>query len=758
MKLSRKSVIYIAANFIVVLFLFISPYFIFDGKLFVGGDDTRLLYAYPFDFLKNWSFFSWSNVSSLSYFNPAHYYLPFLFVWSLLDNIIRNKIALDYLALSLPAVLGFIFFQKLANEIIGDYKAEIFAGSLFYIFSPILLVTQYSVFLIAAWLIGIIPLFLFLFLKYMRTGFFGYLYLSLILGIIFSFTFYAIPWIGGIILPLFVVMIIGYFIYDITNLFSILKRTLIYVSFLVLSQAFWLLPFLSSFIKSGSANLGQKALSADTGNTFAPTVNSTAIGNIYYPLLNLFHRQIVEVFDWQVLSQFRSFYDKLIFINFYYVIIFFLGLILVKGILSKKKLNNFLLVFVAFISSLYFFTVNLGLLKYIFLGMGSVPGMVMFRNFYDKFAIGYVLFYSLFITFCLVIVRKKYPRASTALITTFVIIVFVNLMPAKQIINNQLWKTNGVYKVMNFGNEYTDTINFIKKNISTSNMMLGLPFNDAAYAIITDGEKNAYVGTSPTQIFTGVSDITGGLSLPPGISGNFFSAIANRDYKYINSFLYSHNINYIFVTKNIPQNLLHSYFLSYELVKKQDDQFIKKITGEKIYQSSKGSYIIYKASKTNERIGPDNIYFQKINQTTYRLYIKGLKADQKVIFNDTYHPDWNLYLINNPSSDWCKKNINMRECKERFNFVSGNELFLLLKKTFVSNTHTTVNGFGNQWTINRNDLLKTLGKNYVKTNKDGSVDIELLLYFKRQSYVYLGVVVSVFTLISVTIFYLWKKR
>ena len=48
----------------------------------------------------------------------------------------------------------------------------------------------------------------------------------------------------------------------------------------------------------------------------------------------------------------------------------------------------------------------------------------------------------------------------------------------------------------------------------------------------------------------------------------------------------------------------------------------------------------------------------------------------------------------------------------------------------------------NQWTIHANDITSHFSSEYFHRNDDGTVDIELLLYFRPQGWLVLGCAVS----------------
>jgi hypothetical protein len=120
--------LFIALNLFIILLFFYLPYYLFDGRLFLGGDDTRFHYAYPREVLNSLSIYSWNNISSLPLYLPNHHSIPFLYTASLLAGIINSKVHLFYFLFSLPLVLGFIFFQKLIRELLGKECYSFYCG------------------------------------------------------------------------------------------------------------------------------------------------------------------------------------------------------------------------------------------------------------------------------------------------------------------------------------------------------------------------------------------------------------------------------------------------------------------------------------------------------------------------------------------------------------------------------------------------------------------------------------------------------
>ncbi|SRR5260221_3577323 len=197
---STKS-IPLAIDICFIIFLFALPYYLFQGRLFLGGDDTRLHYVYSFNFLKDLSFFSWDNISSLPSYLPNHHSLPLLTIFTLLNSLVRIKVAVFYFAFSLPFVLGFVYFEKLIKEFIPKEWIISLICSLIYILSPITVISQMFNFLFSMYLVALIPILAYYYVAYIRRGNKTDIYKVVIYSIAFSIAFYAIQWIAAVLLP-----------------------------------------------------------------------------------------------------------------------------------------------------------------------------------------------------------------------------------------------------------------------------------------------------------------------------------------------------------------------------------------------------------------------------------------------------------------------------------------------------------------------------------------------------------------------------
>ncbi|MBR9704872.1 hypothetical protein GOV12_05650 [Candidatus Pacearchaeota archaeon] len=171
----------------------------------------------------------------------------------------------------------------------------------------------------------------------------------------------------------------------------------------------------------------------------------------------------------------------------------------------------------------------------------------------------------------------------------------------------------------------------------------------------------------------------------------------------------------------------------------------------------KNGYLLYLNPNSYSEIYSTTSHFQKINPTKYKIHISNLKNTQDLTFLESFHREWKLYIKKKPKKDWCNpieyyNNTDTTECEHTLKFFEGEELSYLTKKPIFDDTHQIELDYANQWTINPQYIKDNFSKDYYTENPDGSINIELILYFKPQSYFYIGLLISAITLILCIIF------
>jgi hypothetical protein len=298
----------------------------------------------------------------------------------------------------------------------------------------------------------------------------------------------------------------------------------------------------------------------------------------------------------------------------------------------------------------------------------------------------------------------------------------------------------------------------IKNKVSSTNTILSIPFGTSVYTVIKDANSNnSYVGVSPVKIFSGDNDLSGDMSFSFTKEVSMMDEIfIDRKYNELNNILFAHNVNYVMVTKNIPTQVLKSYVFNHDALIKQDAEFLQAITDKKILTSKNGSYDLYATKKRNTLLESQNLYFQKINTVKYILYIKNIKSPQELKFNDSFHNDWKLYLQTKPNLSFCKSTIvtiaTTTECKSVFSFFDPSEISYILTKPVFDSTHFLTDGVSNNWIVDPTYIKNNFDNSYYSVNKDKSINIKLVLYFRQQLYPYFGLIITFISFLLATVY------
>lgn len=115
------------------------------------------------------------------------------------------------------------------------------------------------------------------------------------------------------------------------------------------------------------------------------------------------------------------------------------------------------------------------------------------------------------------------------------------------------------------------------------------------------------------------------------------------------------------------------------------------------------------------RLANNVISYDKINPTKYKIKIFGAKEPFPLVFSETFNPNWKIYGYN--------------------------------RKPLFDDAHILANGYANYWTINPLQVCNNNYKICIK-NPDGTYDFELIAEYWPQRLFYLGLGISLLTLLS----------
>ena len=706
----------------VFLCLILIPILFWGRDYFVGGDDGRLYYMYPYEYFKNFttSIISENNIGGLGFYFPQSYILPFSFLIYIIKTISFGAVNIQYLMLSLNLVFGFLGMYLLLGIFIKTTNIENIyiksIASLMYIFSTFTFISGWGNQLFAIYFISIFPIVLYLFSKGVIENKYIYTLLSTIILSIFSTLILSVPWALALIITSLPVII--YLIKKDYKIF--LKHLFIFIIIVLLLNIYWIYHLLNSRNNDIKDN---DIVNSLTSQDFIETNKNTIISvsknnNVLYPLLNLPHYSIQKDFGWNTLSIYEGWHLKFFNFNYIYLIIILAPIIFFREKIKKHTVYIYSLLI--FLIILYLYTANIGkegINIFIFLSE-KIPLFTLFRNMYDKFAISMAFIYAFLFAISLYIIADLKIFYKNILYFIFILVILLNAIPfiRGDYFKLPIWTTQNIYpKVNELNNDFIDLSNFIKENEDNNGKYLWYPLNKANYVFIQDeSNKNGfYFGVSPLKVVSNKTDFTGILGFSSQ-GENIGDKILNKDYEYLLNFFAKMNVNYIVVYNDLPTEIKDSYVYSYrssgDLYAVQQE--IKdKLLGDKVRDFGRYSIYnineeysynkIYLSDNLNElsRKYNDNITYERINEGDYKIYIKNLNSNNYLNFLDPYNKMWRL---------------------------SNNDIDYNIFK------NTKSFDYANSFYINYEDIIKN-NKGYT-LNSDGSINLELDLVFEPIRY------------------------
>jgi len=148
-----------------------------------------------------------------------------------------------------------------------------------------------------------------------------------------------------------------------------------------------------------------------------------------------------------------------------------------------------------------------------------------------------------------------------------------------------------------------------------------------------------------------------------------------------------------------------------------DPDFFNKLIEKNPNQIVEVEDNIFEITNAKDRIYGENVTFEKISPVKYKINISNLKESTDLTFLESFHSGWKL----------CQHDT---------------QCFLF------DESHREAFEYANQWTVDSDYIKNNLDKDHYSTNEDGSIDVDLILYFKPQTYQNIGIVLAILTLIG----------
>lgn len=196
------------------------------------------------------------------------------------------------------------------------------------------------------------------------------------------------------------------------------------------------------------------------------------------------------------------------------------------------------------------------------------------------------------------------------------------------------------------------------------------------------------------------------------------------------------------------------YPVSTQITTSSFDEFFWIIESDD-FMPTHQNIIIHNQNKNEKILKIDStahphIFFQKINPTKYKIKIENAEEPFYLTFSESFNPGWQTYINTdtmqcNPIATY--ENVNVTECNPESKLFEVRDITRIFSDPIPEENHFMANGYANAWYIDPQQL--GTGENFTVT-----------LYFKPQSYFYIGLIISGLTFILCVgfLFWDWRKR
>lgn len=133
------------------------------------------------------------------------------------------------------------------------------------------------------------------------------------------------------------------------------------------------------------------------------------------------------------------------------------------------------------------------------------------------------------------------------------------------------------------------------------------------------------------------------------------------------------------------------------------------------------------------------VTFERVSPVEYRILLTGLRDREELLFHENYSRDWKL-LPSTEKITWYSS-WQMEESRDIL--------------------HTRGATLSNVWAVDPATIKRVFPQNAYRENPDGSLDVEMTLYFKPELYLHIGLIVSSGALLAYLLYigyYKWRKR
>ncbi len=706
MKKFENIFLYSVVGTVIIIHLYAYRIWLFSSGILSQGDWVLSFTNYSKSLLSPpiiWKSYMLGSID----LTPPFY--PFLLLQGILSNLGFSYAFIERVTFMWPIALFAIPFCYFFVKSFTKSRIAALAGALVYAYNTYFLIIQSGQLTLMAGF-TFAPLVLLFLRKAIEKKNFFYAILTGLVAFIVSFyefrAFYLVTFIG------FFYYLYYLFVISDKKIFQALRQTLFYaispIIIVILLNIYWILPYMLATV-SLSGTVFDRGL---FGNEFFDITKTLTLfhpfwtGDKYYPF-------IIQA------------------IPFYFFLLPFFAFL---GLYSNRKNKN--IIFFGLLSLLGIFLSKQGNLPfptvYAWL-FAHFPGFGAFREaskFYFFIAIGYSVLIGAFVDWIWNNWNRSYfIPAKYALVILTVGLSVWNMKPLVLGTYGTLFADRTMPSAYMPVNDFIDNQNeFFRTLWVPTGSRWG-----------TNTDLHPKIGESETisSTWKSFSDVT----KYPSIGDQFIDFLKHKNSQQL---LNDSSIKYLIVPLADTQND-DNFFVYFN---KSPNDYVntfdkiktfKKVTLPEdqvtVFENMSYKPHIYMSDEkisVDKNIPIKKVQFIQVTNSEYKVQIAHVTKPFYLQFTDSYHPDWRIRL---GKFDW-------------YGMLGNNNYFL--PKSLDTKNVAQLNSFY----IDPQDIIKNQSKDSYTVNNDGSINLDMTLYFSPQTDAYIGVIISVFTVLVLAIYFI----
>ena len=158
-------------------------------------------------------------------------------------------------------------------------------------------------------------------------------------------------------------------------------------------------------------------------------------------------------------------------------------------------------------------------------------------------------------------------------------------------------------------------------------------------------------------------------------------------------------------------------------------------------------FAVYANLQFQPRIRSQNVSYQRVTDTEYRVHVSRLKAPRELALLQRFDSRWSIYAKRSTAGDWCEPVASYKGGLTECAGLGADQLLRQLRLTprgrALDIPHTRSLGYANTWLLDPASLRTQLSSSSYVSNNDGSIDADFVIYFRPQASFSIGCAVSI---------------